>query len=105
MVVRHPERLAPALAAEQVRGAGKPGFIDAMNDLLDYRIRDCLHHIACPTLIVWGTNDYLVPLSDASTFEREIPNSRKVIFEDTGHMPQLEHPERFNEELERFLAE
>jgi pimeloyl-ACP methyl ester carboxylesterase len=104
-VVRHPESISPALAAEQIRGAGKPGFVDALNDLLDYRIRDCLHQIACPTLIVWGTHDYLVPLRDASTFEREIPNSRKVIFEDTGHMPQLERPERFNEELERFLAE
>ena len=104
-VVRHPERISPALAAEQIRGAGKPGFIDAMNDLLDYRIRDCLHQIACPTLIVWGTHDFLVPLSDASTYEREIPNARKVIYDDTGHMAQLERPERFNEDVERFLAE
>jgi pimeloyl-ACP methyl ester carboxylesterase len=104
-VVRRPERISAPLAAEQIRGAGKPGFIDAMNDLLDYRIRDCLHQIACPTLIVWGTDDYLVPLRDASTFEQEIPNARKVIFEDTGHMPQLERPERFNAELEKFLAE
>jgi pimeloyl-ACP methyl ester carboxylesterase len=104
-VVRHPEALPAALAAEQIRGAGKPGFVDAMNDLLDYRIKDCLHQIECPTLIVWGKNDMLVPLRDASTFEELIPNARKLIYEDTGHMSQLERPERFNADLERFLAE
>jgi pimeloyl-ACP methyl ester carboxylesterase len=105
VVVRHPGRIPAALAAEQIRGAGKPGFIDAMNDLLDYRIKGCLHQIQCPTLIVWGSDDYLVPLSDASTFEELIPNARKLIYEDTGHMSQLEQPERFNADLARFLAE
>jgi pimeloyl-ACP methyl ester carboxylesterase len=104
-VVRHPGQIPAALAAEQIRGAGKPGFIDALNDLLDYRIKDCLHQIECPTLIVWGTDDMLVPLRDASTFEELIPNARKVIYEDTGHMSQLERPERFNADLDRFLAE
>jgi 4,5:9,10-diseco-3-hydroxy-5,9,17-trioxoandrosta-1(10),2-diene-4-oate hydrolase len=104
-VVRHPERIPAPLAAEQIRGAGKPGFIDAMADLFDYRIKDCLHRIECPTLVVWGTHDMLVPLRDASTFEGAIPNARKLIYEDTGHMPQLEEPERFNADLAQFLAE
>jgi len=38
----------------------------------------------------------LVPVEDATEFERLIPNSRKVIFEDTGHVPMLERPETFN---------
>jgi pimeloyl-ACP methyl ester carboxylesterase len=105
LVVRRPARIPAALAAEQIRGAGKPGFIDAVDDLLDYRIRERLGEIACPTLIVWGTDDYLVPVRDASTFEELIPNARKVILEDTGHVPQLERPAEFNEEVERFLAE
>ncbi|MEA2271746.1 MAG: hypothetical protein QOI98_454, partial [Solirubrobacteraceae bacterium] len=82
-VVRHPDQIPAPLAAEQVRGAGKPGFIDALDDLLDYRIRDCLGDISCPTLVVWGTHDFLVPLRDASAFEELIPNARKVVFEDT----------------------
>ena len=37
--------------------------------------------------------------------ERLIPNSRKVVMERTGHVPMLERPERFNREVEAFLAE
>jgi len=46
-----------------------------------------------------------VPVGDAAEFERLIPNARKVIFEDTGHVAMLERPDRFNSELERFLKE
>ncbi len=35
---------------------------------------------------------------------RLIPDSEKVIFEDTGHMPMIERPARFNALLEEFLA-
>jgi pimeloyl-ACP methyl ester carboxylesterase len=34
-----------------------------------------------------------------------IPNSRKVVLADTGHVPMVERPARFNAILEEFLAE
>jgi len=105
VVVRHPDRLPPALAAEQLRGAGKPGFIQALQALLDYDIRDRLPEIACPTLIVWGTEDRLIGVDDAEVFAQLIPNSRKVLFEDTGHMAMLERPAAFNALLGEFLGE
>jgi pimeloyl-ACP methyl ester carboxylesterase len=104
-VVRHPTRLSPDLCWEIMSGAGRPGFIDALNALLDYDFRDRLGEIRVPTFIVWGNEDMLVPVEDASEFERLIPNSRKVIFEDTGHVPMLERPETFNSLLMEFLAE
>jgi pimeloyl-ACP methyl ester carboxylesterase len=105
MVAAHPDRLPAPLIAEQIRGSGKPGFIDALDALTDYPIRDRLGEIACPTLIVWGTDDHLVPLRDADEFERLIPDARKVVWEDTGHVPMLERPAAFNAELDAFLAE
>ena len=104
-VVEHPEDIDPALAAEQVKGAGKPGFLPALDALTDYPIRDRLSDIQAPTLIVWGEKDRLVPLKDAHKFDELIPNSRLVVYEDTGHVAMLERPEEFNEELRRFLAE
>jgi pimeloyl-ACP methyl ester carboxylesterase len=104
-VARHPTRLRADLCWEIMSGAGRPGFIDALNALLDYDFRDRLGAIGCPTFIVWGEDDMLVPVQDASEFERLIPNSRKVIFEDTGHVPMLERPETFNALLMEFLAE
>jgi pimeloyl-ACP methyl ester carboxylesterase len=105
VVVRHPGRLPAALAAEQLRGAGTPGFLPALQAILDYDIRERLPQIACPTLIVWGDGDRLVTVKDADVFAELIPNSRKVIFNDTGHMAMLEHPATFNALLEDFLAE
>jgi len=105
VVVRHPDRLPPALAAEQLRGAGKPGFLQGLQAVLDYDIRERLPEIACPTLIVWGDGDRLITVKDADVFAELIPNSRKVVFADTGHMAMLERPAEFNALLADFLAE
>jgi pimeloyl-ACP methyl ester carboxylesterase len=104
-VLRYPEKLSYPLAWELVQGAGKPGFIPAMEALTDYRFRDKLVQIEMPTLIVWGRNDMLVPVDDATEFERLIgANARKEIFDDTGHVPMLERPSRFNALLREFIA-
>jgi pimeloyl-ACP methyl ester carboxylesterase len=105
LVVAHPSRLGAALAAEQVRGAGKPGFVDALEANLNYDFRERLPEIACPTLIVWGDSDRVITVSDADLYEQLIPDSRKVIFKDTGHLTMLERPDAFNALLTEFLKE
>lgn len=102
-IFRHPSRIAPDLMYEQLRGAGKKGFVDAMDALTSYDFRDRLPEIKAPTLIVWGNADMLVPVEDAHEFERLIPQSRTVILEDTGHVPMLERPVKFNELLEELI--
>jgi pimeloyl-ACP methyl ester carboxylesterase len=104
-IARHPERIAPELCYEVASGAGKPGFLDALQAILDYDFERRVPEIECPTLIVWGRNDEIVPVEDAYEYERLIPGSRKVIFEDTGHVPMVERPARFNKLLEEFLAD
>jgi pimeloyl-ACP methyl ester carboxylesterase len=105
VVARYPERLSAALANELVQGANAPGFMDAFEALMTYSFRDRLARIEVPTLIVWGRNDMLVPVSDAETYEHLIgDNAHHVIFEDTGHLPMLERPSRFNALLSSFLA-
>ncbi len=104
-VLRYPERLSVPLATELVQGAGKPGFIPALEALMSYSFRDRLAQIEVPVLIVWGRNDMLVPVGDAERYEQLIgPNAHKVIFEDTGHLPMVERPTRFNELLRGFIA-
>lgn len=105
VVVRHPSKLDSAIAAEQLRGAGKPGFMQGFEAVLHYDIRERLPEIACPTLIVWGEQDRLISVRDADVFAELIPNSRKVVYGDTGHMAMLERPESFNALLEEFLEE
>jgi pimeloyl-ACP methyl ester carboxylesterase len=102
-VAAHPEDLDPALVHEQIAGAGKPGFVPALDALTSYPIRDRLGDIGCPTLIVWGPKDMLVPVKDAHEFDKLIPESRLIIYEETGHVPMLERPERFNADLREFV--
>jgi 4,5:9,10-diseco-3-hydroxy-5,9,17-trioxoandrosta-1(10),2-diene-4-oate hydrolase len=104
LVVHDADKIPAPLIAEQVRGARNAGFVDALDALTDYPIRARLGEISCPTLIVWGTKDNLVPVRDAAEFERLIPGSRKVVWEETGHMPMLERPAAFNALVEEFMA-
>jgi pimeloyl-ACP methyl ester carboxylesterase len=105
LVAAYPERLSPQLVIEQVRGAGKPGFNDALDAMTGYPLRDRLGEIGVPTLVVWGELDRLVPVADAGEFEWLIPNARKVVYEDTGHLVMLERADRFNADLRTFLGE
>jgi len=56
-----------------------------------------------PTLIVWGAHDALIPVEHGIAAHDAIPGSRLEIFEDTGHFPHCEAPERFVEALLRFI--
>jgi pimeloyl-ACP methyl ester carboxylesterase len=105
LITSHPELLPGPLVAENLRGSGKPGFIDALDALTSYPIKDRLQEIACPALVVWGERDHLVPVRDADVFESLIPDARKVVFADTGHVPQLERPDAVNRLLLEFLEE
>jgi len=104
-IVRHPTRIPLDLLFEISQGAGRPGFRGALEAILDYDFRDRLSDISCPTLIVWGDQDMLVPVADADEYERTIPGARKVLLEDTGHVPMLERPRTFNRALLEFIRE
>jgi pimeloyl-ACP methyl ester carboxylesterase len=106
LLVRYPEKLSPALTYELARGTGTPGFIPALEALLDHSYRDQLERIEVPVLVVWGENDMLVPAEDAAEYEELIgANARREVFADTGHLPMVERPTRFNELLAGFIAE
>ncbi len=63
-----------------------------------------LTHMTAPTLIIWGSDDALVPVSHAYTAHKLIPNSQVRILQHCGHLPQVERPEEFNQLLRDFLS-
>jgi pimeloyl-ACP methyl ester carboxylesterase len=63
-----------------------------------------LSEIKKPTLIVWGKQDGLLPVSDAETFNKGIAGSELVIFDQCGHAPQVEKAADFNKKVLEFLA-
>ena len=101
-----PNGLRPELLWENLHaGLNAPGMLDAVGGLVGYDFTVRLPEIEVPTLIVWGRQDHVVPPVDGVEFERLIPNSRRVVFDRCGHVPQLEQPARFNALLEEFLRE
>ncbi len=57
-----------------------------------------------PTLIVWGERDPIIPVEHGHSAHERVPGSRFEVFEDSGHFPQLEDPERFCLLLSDFIA-
>jgi pimeloyl-ACP methyl ester carboxylesterase len=56
-----------------------------------------------PTLIVWGRRDTLIPVRHGVAAHEAIPGSRLEIFDDAGHFPHCETPERFLEAVVDFI--
>lgn len=102
-VARHGARLRPDVVLEQMQPR-TDGFAPALAAALNYNVEDRVHAVACPTLVVWGRQDALVPSSHADRYEALIPGARKTVMEETGHVPQLERPRAFNRLLLEFLG-
>jgi pimeloyl-ACP methyl ester carboxylesterase len=64
-----------------------------------------LAELQMPTLLVWGRHDHIFPPSHAESALKRLPNGRAEIFEDSGHTPQMEEPDRFNRLVLDFLEQ
>jgi len=105
VVARHPSRLRSDMVFEGLlKGTAKSGFETALRACLEYDFRERLPQIGCPTIVVWGEKDAIIPVRDADTFVELIAGARKVVIEDTGHVPMVERPPTFNDLLEEFLT-
>ena len=63
-----------------------------------------LASIHSATLVVWGRQDELIPVSSGEKLRDGIPGAKLVVFEHCGHVPQLEKPAEFNQALIDFLG-
>jgi len=74
--------------------------IKRKEDFLDNRLSE----IKLPTLIIWGKQDGLIPVTDADRFNKGIANSQLVVFDNCGHVPQFEKAADFNKKVLEFLG-
>jgi pimeloyl-ACP methyl ester carboxylesterase len=56
-----------------------------------------------PTLIIWGTDDPIIPVEHGRNAQRLVPGSRYVEVPGAGHWPMLDDPELFVAELRDFI--
>lgn len=69
-------------------------------DTLDDKL-SALNH---PTLILWGRQDKLTPVTLGDRFQAELLNSQLIVFDECAHNPYVEQFEGFNTEVLHFLG-
>jgi pimeloyl-ACP methyl ester carboxylesterase len=84
--------------AEVARIAWKPYmFNESMPQLLE-------GVSGLPTLLIWGRQDPVVPLSAGELYQKKLTGSKLVVFDNCGHMPAIEKRDEFVKEVENFLG-
>ncbi len=82
---------------------GISGALMGMKDRSDST--EILTGFNIPTLIIHGSDDQLVPLAEAESMAKAIPNSKFQVIPNAGHLPNMEQPDQFNNIMSTFLKE
>jgi pimeloyl-ACP methyl ester carboxylesterase len=67
------------------------------------RLDSKLAQIKVPTLVVWGKQDALLPISSGERYAAGIPGARLVSFDQCGHVPPVEKTAEFITAVTTFL--
>jgi pimeloyl-ACP methyl ester carboxylesterase len=62
-----------------------------------------LGELKAPTLIIWGKEDNVIPVSYAREWGKEMPGSKVLVLDGAGHLPFVERPDEVNHILNDFL--
>jgi pimeloyl-ACP methyl ester carboxylesterase len=101
-----PRRLKADLVFHGLLEGDRPAMRPALKASFSYishQWGDDLKRITCPTAVVWGEADALIPVRHADEFVRLIPGARAIRIESAGHLPMLEQPAAFNRALIDFI--
>jgi pimeloyl-ACP methyl ester carboxylesterase len=63
-----------------------------------------LAEIKVPTLLLWGREDPVFPIGQASAFAGSIAGAKLVTYERCGHFPMIERPDATASDVKSFLA-
>jgi 2-hydroxy-6-oxonona-2,4-dienedioate hydrolase len=63
-----------------------------------------LHMINCPTLVIWGSRDPVIPIQHAEGFVSYIPNCQFYTMDGCGHTPYVQEPDKFSSVVLDFLS-
>ncbi len=72
-------------------------------DLREYDVLDDLPKISCPALILAGRHDPICPPKFSQVMDDAIPESKLMVFEDSGHWPLIEENDDFVRSIVDFL--
>ena len=68
-----------------------------------YDLKADLPSVTVPTLVTVGRRDWVTPVSSSETIASLMPNAELVVFERSGHSPQVEERELFQQTMREFI--
>jgi pimeloyl-ACP methyl ester carboxylesterase len=71
----------------------------------NYSLRNRLHRIASPALVIWGEKDNMVPRAHAEAYAKLIPDAKLSVVSGAGHSVHVEEPEKTAKLVADFLAQ
>jgi pimeloyl-ACP methyl ester carboxylesterase len=69
----------------------------------EHYIHSRFNEIKCPTLVIWGAQDKVIPPFYAELFKEELTNAKLMIVEAAGHMPQVDKAKVVNDAVIDFV--
>ena len=84
------------------------GYHLATRSLIDFDVeivRKKLSSVACPTLIIWGRQDQIIPEESAISFANELPNAKIEWLDSCGHAPHIEKAKQTSEYIKKFALD
>jgi pimeloyl-ACP methyl ester carboxylesterase len=83
---------------------GVENIFAAAQAMMQTDIRQKLLAIKASTLIIWGQQDAMVPLSVGQSLARYLPTKKLVVINKAGHCPMWDRPDIFNKVVGHFLS-
>ena len=68
-----------------------------------WQILSRLKQSEVPLMVIWGADDFIIPVSHAEAARRELPQCDVQVLPEFGHWPQMEKPSVFNPLVADFL--
>jgi pimeloyl-ACP methyl ester carboxylesterase len=92
------------LAATRIAANPRKSYLQAVQAIARFNLDGRLGEICCPTLIVAGGRDLIIPLDTKKRLAEQIPHARYALMPDSGHVTPIDAGEHFNELLLNFLS-
>ena len=86
-----------------LRKGNRQALVDRMTAVYDTSRLPQLRNIQQRTLVLWGEQDMLIPLSNAERFHADLPNDTLIVLPNSGHVPMEESPKESLSALLAFL--
>lgn len=88
-----PDDAAPEMVSDVLKARAATARVGWNPYLCNRKLRGRLYRVECPTLIVWGESDRIVPQAHGQAYQEGIVGAKSVSIKDCGHAPPLEKPE------------